>query len=87
MPYEKAAVTSRSLTISVEGYSVKFMSLEDMLVQKVMSGEEKDFNEARALLAKKPKFKIRFVQQTLREFSNMHDKPYLPVFDKVRKKK
>ncbi len=87
LPYEKAAVTSRSLTISVEGYKVKFMTLEDMLIQKVMSGEEKDFNEARALLAKKPKYKVRFVQQTLKEFSDMHDKAYLPVFDKVRKKR
>ncbi|MBI5216436.1 MAG: hypothetical protein HY960_11855 [Ignavibacteriae bacterium] len=86
-PFEKEGVSSRSLKVVINNYTVKFMSLEDMLIQKVVSGEEKDFHEARALLSKKPKYKVRFVEQTLKEFSKINDKAYMPVFDKARKKK
>ena len=84
--YERDAV-QRAIKLPIQGYNVNFMTLEDMLIHKVVSGEETDLEHARALLAKKPKLKVRFVQQTLKEFSEMLDKSYVPVFDNLRKKR
>ncbi|TAK56211.1 MAG: hypothetical protein EPO24_11400 [Bacteroidetes bacterium] len=84
--FEKEAV-HRALKLNIKGQAVNFMTLEDMLIHKVVSGEESDLEHARALLAKKPKIKVRYIQQTLKEFSEMLDKAFIPVFENLRKKR
>ena len=84
--YEKDAV-ERAVKLPVDGYTINFMTIEDMLIHKVVSGEQSDLDHASALLAKKPKLKVRLIQQTLTQFSEDLDKAFLPVFENLRKKK
>jgi predicted nucleotidyltransferase len=65
--FERAAI-ERSGPIDVEGVGVQFISLEDLIVMKLVAGRPRDLEDVAAILRKNRSFDRNHVERWLREF-------------------
>lgn len=65
--YERTAM-SRTVTVTVGGAEVRFASVEDLLIQKLVAGRPRDIEDARGVLNRHPDADLATVRGWLREF-------------------
>jgi predicted nucleotidyltransferase len=65
--FERAAI-ERSRTIDVDGVGVQFVSLEDLIVMKLLAARPRDLEDVAAILRKNRDFNRSHVEKWLREF-------------------
>ena len=70
--FERAAI-ERSGPIDVEGIGVQFVSLEDLIVMKLVAGRPRDLEDVAAILRKNRGFDRNHVERWLREFDRELD--------------
>ena len=79
-PYEPQAI-ERGRMVRLADVPVRFASLEDVIIQKVIAGRPRDLEDVRAMLIKNPEHDSVYVQDWLDQFSDALDEPYRARFD------
>ncbi len=82
--YERQAI-ERAKEIKLGGTSVRFASLEDLVIHKVIAGRARDLEDVRSVLLKNPKYDSHYVEKWLAEFDKSSGEHFLKVFRGVEK--
>lgn len=64
-PYEKQAL-SRVNKINIQDTMVKFASLEDIIIHKILSARPRDIEDTKSIMAKHPSFDIGYIKRWLK---------------------
>lgn len=81
-PYEQQAM-GRVRTVKVGSAEVRFASLEDLLIHKVIAGRPRDLEDVRGVLLKNAQADLPYVRKWLSEFSTALGEPLLARFDQI----
>jgi hypothetical protein len=65
--YEQGAL-GRSRSIDLGGAGVKFASVEDVVIHKIIAGRPRDLEDVRMILIKNPTLDQVYIQSWLKEF-------------------
>lgn len=83
-PYERQAI-ERAKNVKIVTTTVKFASLEDVVIHKVIAGRARDIEDIKAVLLKNPKYDYQYVAKWLREFDNTLGAKFMDTFKKILK--
>ncbi len=87
--YEKHAL-GRSRSIDLAGGSVKFASVEDVIIHKVIAGRPRDLEDVRLLLIKNPGFDRQYIKDWLKEFDEAmgerFEQRFQQIWQEIRRK-
>ena len=83
-PYERQAI-ERGKDIKLGRTLVKFASLEDVVIHKVIAGRARDLEDVRSILLKNPKYNLDYIKKWFREFDQSLDENFLKVFGEIKK--
>ncbi len=81
-PYERQAI-GRARDIKVGRTRVKFASLEDVVIHKVISGRPRDLEDIQSILVKNPKYDPDYISGWLKEFDQSLNQNLLETFKKT----
>jgi predicted nucleotidyltransferase len=82
--YERQAI-ERAKEIKLGRTSVRFASLEDLVIHKVIAGRPRDLEDVRSILLKNPKYHSRYIGKWLVEFDQSLGEHFLKVFRSIKK--
>jgi len=80
--YEREAI-DRAREIPLGNTSVRFASLEDLIIHKVIAGRPRDLEDVRIILIKNPDYDEDYIRSWLHEFDNTLTENYVEVFSKL----
>ena len=83
-PYERQAI-KMAKNIKIGTTTVKFASLEDLVIHKVIAGRARDIEDVKSILLKNPKYSYQYVARQLKEFDNALGATFLNSFKKILK--
>jgi predicted nucleotidyltransferase len=83
-PYERQAI-ERGRDIQVGGTTIRFASLEDLVIHKVIAGRARDIEDVKSILVKNPKYKSNEIARWLKEFDRSLEENFLKTFRKIEK--
>ena len=83
-PYEKQAI-ERGKDIKLGKTFVRFASLEDVVIHKVIAGRARDIEDIKSILIKNPTYDSGEIIKWLKEFDDSLDENFLEVFRKIEK--
>jgi predicted nucleotidyltransferase len=78
-PYERQAI-KRANEILLEETPVKFATLEDLIIQKIVAGRARDIEDARSILLKNPDYDAEYIKLWLGEFDIALEENYSDSF-------
>lgn len=81
-PYEQQAM-NRTKNIRMEGTAIRFASLEDVIIHKIVAGRPRDLEDARNIILKNPKYDEKYVTDWLKQFSDSLGEPFLERLEKM----
>ena len=81
-PYERQAI-ERGKDIKLGRTLVRFASLEDMVIHKVIAGRARDIEDVKSILLKNPGYHSEDIARWLKEFDNAMGGNFLEVFRKI----
>jgi hypothetical protein len=81
-PYERQAI-ERGKDIKLGRTTVRFASLEDLVIHKVIAGRARDFEDVRSVLLKNPKFDSAYIMRWLNEFDQSLSSNFSEAFRKI----
>ncbi len=85
-PFERQAI-QRARSVKIGGTLVKMVSLEDLIIHKLVAGRAVDIEDVRVLMEKRPKpNKIPYIRRWLKQFSVLGTLPADPLetFNRIR---
>lgn len=82
--YERQAL-ERVRRVPIGNAQVRFASLEDLVIHKIIAGRPRDLEDVRGLLLKNPACQGEYIRHWLREFDRSLAASYLSVFDDLNK--
>jgi hypothetical protein len=80
--YERQAI-ERGKVMVIGGVDVRFVSLEDLIVMKVVSGRPRDLEDVATVIRKNPGFDRGHVEKWLNEFDFELDGRFLSAFEQI----
>jgi hypothetical protein len=83
-PYERQAI-ERGKHIRLGRTLVRYASLEDVVIHKVIAGRARDVEDIRSILLKNPKYDSDYISGWLREFDNSLGENYSGLFRKIER--
>ena len=83
-PYEKQAI-ERARNVKLGRTSVKFASLEDVVIHKVIAGRPRDIEDIKSILFKNPEYDSDYIEQWLKKFDVSLGESFLKLFKNVLK--
>jgi hypothetical protein len=83
-PYERQAI-ERAKDIKLGKSTVRFASLEDVVIHKVIAGRAMDLEDAKSILLKNPKYDSVYIEKWLKEFDKSLRGKFLRVFRTTEK--
>ncbi len=83
-PYEKEAI-KRAQDVKFDKTTVRFASLEDVVIHKVISGRARDIEDIKAILLKNPNYASQYIVRWLKAFDRSLNENFLEVFKKIEK--
>jgi len=83
--YEKEAL-KRVNKIKINKIYVNYVSIEDLIIQKIISGRERDIEDLKTILIKNKKIDEKYILKWLREFEKVLDKNLIEIFMKLKEK-
>ena len=83
-PYEKQAI-ERGKDIKLGRTLVKFVSLEDLVIHKVIAGRARDLEDVKSILLKNPKYDLVYIEKWLEEFDKSLGDRFLKIFGEIKK--
>ena len=82
--YERQAI-ERAKEIKLGRTSVRFASLEDLVIHKVIAERARDLEDVRSILLKNPKYDSHDIEKWLAEFDKSLGEHFLKVFRSIEK--
>jgi hypothetical protein len=83
-PYERQAI-ERAKDIKLGNSIVRFASLEDVVIHKVIAGRARDFEDVKSILLKNPKYDLVYIKKWLKEFDKSLGGKFLKIFRNIEK--
>lgn len=83
-PYERQAI-ERGKDIKLGRTLVRFASLEDVVIHKVIAGRARDMEDIKSILLKNPKYDSNEIAKWLKQFDHSLGEHFLKVFRRVEK--
>jgi len=83
-PYERHAI-ERAKDIKLGGTSVRFASLEDLVIHKVIAGRARDLEDVRSILLKNPRYDSGYIKKWLKAFDKSLGGKFLKIFRNIEK--
>ena len=83
-PYEQQAMT-RVRFVQMGKGSVRFASVEDLIIHKVFAGRPRDLEDVRNVLIKNPDIELPYVRKWLQELSGAVNEPFSKRFEELLK--
>lgn len=80
--YEAEAM-NRAKLIKMGPIEIRFASLEDLIIHKVVAGRPRDWEDVDRVLAKNPQTDIPFIEKQLSLFEQTVNRPLLEPFRKI----
>lgn len=62
---------------------VRFASLEDVVIHKVIAGRARDFDDIKSILLKNPKFDLVYIKKWLKQFDKSLSGKFLKIFRNI----
>ena len=81
-PYERQAI-GKARDIKLGRTRVKFASLEDVVIHKLISGRPRDLEDIKSILVKNPRYDSDYISGWLREFDQSLKENFLEAFKKT----
>jgi hypothetical protein len=83
-PYERQAI-GRARDIKLGRSLVRFASLEDVVIHKMIAGRARDLDDVKSILLKNPKYDLVYIKKWLKEFDKSLGGKFLKVFRNIEK--
>lgn len=80
--YERQAI-QRAKSVKFGGTSVKFASLEDVVIHKIIAGRPRDIEDVNTILLKNPEYDYHYIVDCLKKFDDSLDESFLKTFKKL----
>ena len=84
-PYERQAI-DRARKITLGGTKVKFASLEDVVIHKMIAERPRDIEDIESILLKNPGYDSAYIEKWLAEFDAALDKKYRQNFAELQRR-
>ena len=81
--YEKEAL-KRVKKINIKGVDVNYISIEDLIIHKIISGRERDIEDLKYILVKNKKIDEKYILKWLKEFEKVLNRNLIETFIKIR---
>ncbi len=81
-PFERHAI-DRAVKANLDGLEVRFVSVEDLLIQKIVAGRPRDLADVKTVTLKNPAFDRGYVEGWLQQFDQELDTRFLLVFQNI----
>ena len=81
-PYERQAI-ERAKDVKMRRGSVKFASLEDVIIHKLVAGRARDIEDVRSMILKNPAYDSAYIEKWLYEFREFLGENDLDPFRKI----
>ena len=82
--YEKQAI-ERATEVKFGNTVVKFASLEDLVIHKIIAGRAIDIEDVRSIILKNPDYDAKYIKRWLQEFDKSLNEKFLRVFQRIVK--
>ena len=82
--YEKGAI-ERAIDVKFGDVIVKFASLEDVVIHKIVAGRNRDIEDVKLILLKNPEYDVDYIIKWLRKFDKSLNENFESVFKKLLK--
>lgn len=80
--YERQAI-KRAVKVKVGEAMVRFASLEDVIIHKIVSGRPRDIEDIKAIIVKNPGFDRRYIAKWLEKFDESLIENFSEAFQKI----
>lgn len=80
--YERRAI-DRAKLMALDEVQVRFVSVEDLIVQKIVAGRPRDLEDVKNVILKNPGFERAYVEKWLQEFDQELDSRFLLAFQQM----
>ncbi len=77
--FEKQAL-SRSIPVQINNIPVRYVSLEDLLIHKIIAGRPRDLEDVKSIILHNPKFDYNYIENWLKEFDKSLAEDYINTF-------
>lgn len=84
-PYERQAI-ERAKDVPIGRTRIKFASLEDVIIHKMIAGRPRDIEDIQGILLKNPGYDSPYIEKWLSEFDTALDKKYRESFAELIKR-
>ncbi|MBI4757819.1 MAG: nucleotidyl transferase AbiEii/AbiGii toxin family protein [Chloroflexi bacterium] len=81
-PYERQAI-ERTNNVTFGNTIVKFASLEDVVIHKIIAGRGRDIEDIKSILLKNPHYDAQYVTRWLREFDQSLSEDFSEAFRRI----
>jgi len=82
--YEKQAI-KRATDIKFGNTIVKYASLEDLVIHKIIAGRAIDIEDVRSIILKNPDYDAKYIKRWLQKFDKSLNEKFLKVFQRIVK--
>ena len=82
-PYERQAI-GRAKDIKLGRTLVRFASLEDVVIHKVVAGRARDLEDVKSILLKNPVYDSGYIKKWLEEFDRSLDEHFSKKFGEIK---
>jgi len=83
-PYERQAI-ERAKDIKLGRSPVRFASLEDVVIHKVIAGRARGIEDVKSILLKNLKYDLVYIEKWLKQFDKSLGEKFLKVFRNIEK--
>ena len=81
-PYESQAIQN-AIEVQLLNEGIKFASLEDLIIHKIIAGRARDIEDVKSILLKNPKYKAQYIMRWLTVFDKSLEGNFLSTFQKI----
>ncbi len=81
-PYERQAI-ERAVDVNLGRTTVKFGSLEDVVIHKLIAGRPRDIEDVKSILLKNPGYDSNYIETWLKDFEDSLGQSFLATYRSV----
>jgi len=81
-PYERQAI-ERAVDVKLGRTTVKFGSLEDVVIHKIIAGRPGDIEDVKSILLKNPGYDSGYIEKWLKDFEDSVGQSFLAIYKGV----
>jgi hypothetical protein len=85
-PFERDAIR-RGVTVMYDGIAIRFVSVEDLIIQKVVAARPRDLADVKGVILKNPNYDRGYVERWLQQLDQELDTDFLLRFGQIVEKR